>query len=52
MMSMLRTILEIGLVIGLLVGAFYINKTLAKESREDKAAREKEKITDDDAPSD
>jgi len=49
MMSMLRTILEIGLVIGLLVGAFYINKTLAKESREDKA-REKEKLSDDNTP--
>jgi len=52
-MSMLRLMIEFALVTGLLFGAFYVNKTLAKESREDKKARTKDRITEDnDTPSD
>ncbi len=47
MMSMLRTFIEIGLVIGLIFGALYINKTLARESRENKA-RAKAALENDD----
>lgn len=50
MMSMLRTILEITLVLGLIFGAFYVNKTLAKESRENKA-RAKDRISEDNSAS-
>lgn len=50
-MSMLRILLEFALVIGLIVGALYVNKTMAKESRENKA-RMRDRITKDDTPSD